>query len=98
MKLENVETYVLQALEENSLARKDDFILYGAVLKRMGIDINLSLSYIFFNAKKLKIPAMATVMRSRRKIFETRPELADENTQVHRQEKIKDYINYAINN
>lgn len=73
----NIEELVLGALERNAKAREDDFILYGSVLKDMGIDIKKSLAEIFSNHIKLGLPAFESVSRARRKIAETRPDLFD---------------------
>ena len=96
MQLQKIEDYVLQALEQKPQTRQDDFLLYGSVLKRMNIDIKLSLAELFSNSKKYGLPAMESVTRARRKLQEQRPELCDTNTVLFRQEKINDYINYAI--
>ena len=96
MKLQHIEYYVIQALEEKPLTRQNDFVLYGAVLKRMGVDIMLPLAELFGNSKKYNLPAMESVTRARRKLQEQRPELCDTKTVLFRQEKINDYIDYAI--
>lgn len=96
MRLEKIEDYVIQVLECNYHTRQDDFILYGAVLKRMGIDINLSLRELFANSKNYNLPAMESVTRARRKVQEERLELCDPKTVVCRQEKITDYMKYAL--
>jgi len=96
MKLQKIEDYVLQALEQNPRTRQDDFLLYGSVLKRMGIDILLPLAELFGNSKKYNLPAMESVTRARRKVQELRPELCDTDTVLFRQEKINDYIDYAL--
>lgn len=96
MKIQNIEEYVIQALEEKPLTRQNDFVLYGAVLKRMGIDIMLPLAELFGNSKKYNLPAMESVTRARRKVQELRPELCDKDTVIYRQEKINDYIDYAL--
>ncbi|NLE03992.1 MAG: hypothetical protein GX638_04190 [Crenarchaeota archaeon] len=96
MQLQKIEDYVIQALEQKPLTRQNDFVLYGAVLKRMGIDILLPLAELFGNSKKYNLPAMESVTRARRKVQEQRPELCDTNTVLFRQEKINDYIDYAL--
>ncbi len=67
----------MSALERNVRAREDDFILYGSVLKAMGVDIRQSLAEIFAHHIELGIPAFESVSRARRKIAETRPDLFD---------------------
>lgn len=96
MKLQHIEDYVIQALEQKPLTRQNDFVLYGAVLKRMGIDIMLPLAELFGNSKKYNLPAMESVTRARRKVQEQRPELCDINTVLFRQENVTNYIKYAL--
>lgn len=73
----NIEDLVLSALERNEKARQDDFILYGSVIKNMGVDIKQSLAFIFSHHAELGLPAFESVSRARRKIAETRPDLFD---------------------
>ena len=97
MELKKVEEYVRQALQENKLTRESDFVLYGAVLKRMGINIALPLAELFGNSKKYRLPAMESVSRARRKIQETEQDLIDWNTAAYRADKQEDYLDYARN-
>ena len=43
MKPNKAENYVLAALKTNKRARTSDFILYGSVLKRMGLNLDMTL-------------------------------------------------------
>lgn len=95
MVLETVENLVLDCLKNNKRTRKDDFILYGAVLKRMKIDLNLSLSYILAHHIELKIPAFVSVVRARRKLQVKYPELCDEKTSEIREKQKEKFINYS---
>lgn len=97
MKIKKTEEVVLNALKENKRARKDDFILYGAVLKRLGINLNVSL-YTFLSTAKdfFKAPTFETVTRCRRHIQELMPELKDDKTAVFRDEFQDDYKIYNL--
>lgn len=93
-KIKKYEEIVLEALETNERTRKDDFVLYGAVLKRLGIDLRQSLCVFLANAKSDKIPSFETITRCRRHIQELRQDLVDSTTAVAREEKIEDFIEY----
>lgn len=56
MKLKTLEPVVLNILEHNKIAREDDFILYGAVLKRFGIDLKISIAEFLATAKNNNMP------------------------------------------
>lgn len=87
-KLKVTEEVVLKALEENKRARSDDFILYGAVLKRLGVDLKNTNLYDFLaTAKQNKMPTFETCSRARRKIQEYRQDLIDVNIAVIREER-----------
>lgn len=60
--IKTIEKIVLDILEKNLRSREDDFILYGAVLRRVGIDLkNTNLYYFLANAKGNKCPSFETV-------------------------------------
>lgn len=94
MKVKNVEPLVLETLERNPITREDDFILYGAVLKKMGVNLNESLSSFLARAKKCNLPSFESVTRCRRHITELRQDLKDAKTAVEREIKQEEYINY----
>lgn len=95
--IKNTEEYVLSVLERNLRARADDFILYGAVLKSMGVDlINTSIGEFLATAKIRKYPSFETVTRCRRHIQELRQDLTDKKTAIARENKIEDYKEYNI--
>lgn len=71
---------VLEVLEENEYARKNDFRLYVEVLRKKGIDLECPARYFFYTAKYLKAPSFETVTRCRRYIQKQRPDLVDEQT------------------
>ena len=79
------EEYVLAVLERNLKARTDDFILYGGVLKEMGVDLKHTSVYdLLANAKFLMLPSFETVTRCRRHIQELRQDLKDDKTKKKR--------------
>ena len=98
MKIEKTADLVREALIRNRRARTDDFILYGSVLKTLGVDLANTTLYDFLaTAKKLKMPALESVPRARRKLFEQEPELADPETQFYRQQEQGNYKNFSRN-
>ena len=87
-RLKKIEDVVLKALEENKKAREDDFILYGAVLKRLGVDLRNTNLYDFLaTAKQNKMPTFETCSRARRKIQEYRQDLINVDIAVIREER-----------
>ena len=94
MKIKTYENIVLKALEENKRARSDDFILYGSVLKRLGIDLQMSLYEFLANAKRNKVPSFETITRCRRHLQELRTDLQDSKTAVMREERIQEFKEY----
>lgn len=98
MKVKNTEQYVLDVLNGNIKSREDDFILYGAVLKRLGYDLkNTNLHDFLANAKRNNTPSFETVTRVRRKLFEQYPRLKENEITIAREEKIFEFKNYAKN-
>lgn len=87
MKIKTYEDVVLRALEENKRARGDDFILYGSVLKRLGVDLQSSLFEFLASAKSNKMPSFETITRCRRHIQELRTDLQDVKVAVAREER-----------
>jgi hypothetical protein len=96
-KIKSTEELVLNVLTRNFRARTDDFILYGGILKEMGIDLRKTNLYDFLaNAKKNGMPSFETATRCRRHIQEIMPELKDEKTDLERSKKVKDYKEYNL--
>ena len=95
VKIKQVEQLVMSALEKFSITRQDDFILYGAVLKEIGIPMNKwTIAEFLINAKKYDIPAFETVSRCRRHIQQKRKDLINPEIAAARSEmqnKFKDY-------
>lgn len=97
MKIKRTEEIVLDCLINNVRSRKDDFILYGAVLKRLGIDLNTSLYTFLATAKSyFKAPSFETVTRCRRHIQELRPDLTDGKTAIMREDTQEEFKHYNL--
>lgn len=94
--LKNLEKIVLKCLKRNIRARKDDFILYGSVLKELGVSFETTIFQYLATAKEKKMPPFESVSRCRRHIQELMPELKDIKTAVKREEKIEDFKKYNI--
>ena len=93
---QTTEQMVLELLETRPQTRTDDFILYGSILKRNGIDLKATSLYDFLStAKKSKYPSFSAVARARRKIQEQRPELKDKATAEARRDEQYEYIKYS---
>lgn len=93
--IQTTEQLVYNALLTNRHARQDDFILYGVVLKKIGISLNDSIGSFLATAKKKGfVPSFETVSRCRRKLQANNPALVDEDAQKERkeaQERFKEY-------
>ena len=93
--LQTTEQLVYNALLTNKYARQDDFILYGVVLKNIGISLNDSIGSFLATAKKKGfVPSFETVSRCRRKLQANNPDLVDEDVFAERkeaQERFKDW-------
>lgn len=94
--IKKTEKLVLQALEQNEEARKDDFILYREVLKILKIDTTYPVGILLANAKFINLPPFATVTRCRRHIQELRPDLKDSKTAIKREEAEEVYKEYNL--
>ena len=86
MKIKKYESIVLDILQFNELARSSDFVLYGAVLRRLGVDLkNTTLFEFLSTAERNKMPSFETITRCRRHIQSLRTDLQDDKTAVARQ-------------
>lgn len=72
---DNLYDIVLNVLENYTPCREDDFLLYGKVCQKLGLDIKLSFKEVMLKHKELKLPSFESVSRARRKVFELRPDL-----------------------
>ena len=96
MKVKNTEQYVLDVLTTNIKAREDDFILYGAVLRRLGYDLKNTNLYDFLaNARKNNVPSFETVTRCRRKLCELNEDLSGKEVIEYRNHKQDEFIEYS---
>jgi hypothetical protein len=95
-RIKKTEDIVLDVLENNIRARKDDFVLYGAVLRRLGVDLKVQLCEFLANAKENKMPSFETVTRCRRHIQELRTDLTDTKTAISREENIERFKEYNL--
>ena len=95
MKAKTIEELTKQTLFEREKSRSDDFRLYAGVLKRMGVDLNMTLNEFFGVAKERDYPSLEGVPRARRKVFEQYPELQPIETKLKREDKEREYINYS---
>ena len=88
---EYLETHVKETLEKSQLVREDDFLLYCAVIKRMGVDTGRAFKDLMIKHKQYELPSFESVSRCRRKIAETYPELSGNkiNREIERQEFIE---------
>lgn len=94
-KLKKLEPVVLAVLEEDETTRKNDFILYAGVLKKLGLNLNMSVDTFLYLAKGwLKAPPFESVTRCRRKIQKFRPDLQDLKTALAREESEEVYKEY----
>ena len=99
--LRKVSDLVLRILQQDADTRDSDDILYCRVLehygKRMGVDFNRVSTISFFkNARRYKIPSIETVGRCRRKMQEEYTDVrGTDNTVRKRQDRAKDFVDYA---
>lgn len=96
MKIKKTEQIVLTTLEENPRAREDDFILYGGVLKRLGVSLSTPLNSFLATAKLNKYPSFETVSRCRRHIQELRQDLVNSQVAIKREDRQEDFKNYNL--
>lgn len=96
MKLNQLEPVVLEILENKPISRTDDFILYGFVLKKFGISLDLTLRKFFTTHRQLNAPSFKSVERCRRKITAFREDLKEAKTAVARDDKQEEYKLYNL--
>ncbi len=86
MKLKKLESIVLEQLKNKPICRKNDFILYGCVVRQLGIDKSANLFDFLATAKQNEMPSFESVSRCRRHIQALRTDLQDMPTAVAREE------------
>lgn len=103
MKLKNLESMVLKILQRYEETRSDDFVLIYAVYREIAIHkeicFNMPLTDSFcdmmMNHKKYGFPSFESVTRTRRKIFETHPELKPKKITKERKKAEEEYKEYS---
>lgn len=103
MKLKNLESMVLKILQKYEATRSDDFVLIYAVYREIAIHkeicFNMPLTDSFcdmmMNHKKYGFPSFESVTRTRRKIFETHPELKPKKITKERKKAEEEYKEYS---
>lgn len=90
-----LETIVTEILEENELARSDDYILYLAVCEKLCPNaMSKSLEYVLKNHNEV-LPNWESVTRARRKVQERREDLISERAKKKREKEQAAYVEYA---
>lgn len=103
MKLNKLESMVLKILQRYEATRSDDFVLIYTVYREIEIhneicfDMTLtdSFSDMMLNHKRYGFPSFESVTRTRRKIFETHPELKPKKITKERKKAEEEYKEYS---
>ena len=103
MKLKNLESMVLEIMQRYEATRSDDFVLIYAVYREIAVSkeivfniaITDSFSDMMMNHKKYGFPSFESVTRTRRKIFETHPELKPKKITKERKKEEEEYKEYS---
>lgn len=97
-RLKNVEKVVEKILIAREDARKSDDILYMCVCADFNNAVsNMTVNDFFCSRRTLCCPSFASVTRSRRKVFENRPDLKPKKTTKNRKKAEEVYRDYALN-
>jgi hypothetical protein len=95
IKIEEIVEKILNIRED---ARENDDILYLYVCEYFNRGVSsMSLKDFLTTRKVTGCPDVASVKRSRRKVFERRPELKPPKITELREEMVDVYVDYAIN-
>lgn len=103
MKLKNLESMVLKIMQRYEATRSDDFVLIYVVYREIAIHkeicFNMPLTDSFcdmmMNHKKYGFPSFESVTRTRRKIFETHPELKPKKITKERKKAEEEYKEHS---
>ena len=97
MNLYKTEEVVERVLRQHKDTRSDDFILIYRVFKEINENavIRESFYQIMLNHKEYGLPAIASVMRARRKVYEKYPYLKPEKISELRKDKEEEYKGYS---
>lgn len=95
--LYKTEEIVERVLRQNRDTRSDDFILIYRVFKEINENVVIRLPFfeVMLNHKEYKLPAIASVMRARRKVFEKFPYLNPKKISELRKNKEEEYKEYS---
>lgn len=95
--LKNIESVVEKILERREDARENDDILYIYVCEYFYRGVSsMSCKEFFFSRKSMHCPTFASVTRTRRKVFERRPELKPKKVTEARNAMEEVYREYAL--
>ena len=97
MNLYKTEEVVERVLRQHKDTRSDDFILIYRVFKEINENavIREPFYQIMLNHKEYGLPAIASVMRARRKVYEKYPYLKPEKVTKLRKDKEEEYKEYS---
>lgn len=97
MNLYKTEEIVERVLRQYKDTRSDDFILIYRVFKEINEKVVIRLPFfeVMLNHKEYKLPAIASVMRARRKVYEKYPYLKPEKITKLRKDKEEEYREYS---
>lgn len=99
MNIYSVERVVEKILREHEDTRSDDFILIYRVFSEINENVVIREPFyqIMLNHYEYKLPAIASIMRARRKVYEKYPYLKPEKATKKRSEKVEEYKEYSRN-
>lgn len=97
MNLYTTEEKVEYVLREYEDAREDDFKLIYRVFKEINENAVIRKPFfeVMLNHYDYNFPAIASIMRARRKIYQKYPDLKPEKVSKKREEKIEEYKEYS---
>lgn len=92
-----IEEVVEMVLRQHKDTRSDDFILIYRVFKEINENVIVRLPFfeVMLNHKEYKLPAIASIMRARRKVYEKYPYLNPKKMQKLRKTQEAKYKDYS---
>lgn len=94
--MDTIEKIVEDILKEYSIARKDDWILYGLVVNKINPEcMYKSFKDVIKNHLEYRLPAFESVSRCRRKLQATNEDLVNNDMKAKRNEYEEIYKSYA---
>lgn len=99
MNLFTTEEVVERVLRFHEDTRSDDFVLIYRVFKEINENavIREPFYYVMLNHKEYKLPAISSIMRARRKVFEKYPDLKPKKITKLRKKREKEFRTYVSN-